>query len=140
MSIKLGHFKRRIYENFKITFSFREPVAVLLFLWIGFSPVEAQEYATDRIFMKEYSKAKCRLAVENRIKHMKKSRDMTLEHEEFLIRNIWSKSRINFPLSLEEKKRLNNIKLNGIPNKKISSKSLLAKNAKLFQALRLKCK
>ena len=140
MSIKLGHFKRRIDENSKKTFSFREPVAILMFLWIGFSSVGAQEYATDRIFMKQYSKAKCRLAVENKIKHLKKSRDMTLEHEEFLNRIIWSKSRINFHLSLEEKKRLDNLKLNGITKKKISSKSLLAKNARLFQALRLKCK
>ena len=140
MSSKLGHFKIRIDQNLKNTFSFREPIAVLMFIWIGFSSVEAQEYATDRIFMKEYSKAKCRIAVENKIKHLKKFRDMTLEHEEFLNRRIWSKSRINFPLSLEEKKRLENLKLNGIPKKKISSKSLLAKNAKLFQALRLKCK
>ena len=140
MYSQLGHFKRRMDEALKNISTFRKPATVLMFLWIGFSSAEAQEYATDRIFMKEYSKAKCRIAVENTIKRLKNSSDMTLEHEAFLNRNIWSKSRINFPLSHEEKKRLKDLKQNGMPKKKISSKDLLAKNTARFQALRLKCK
>ena len=57
MSSQLSHFKERIDETFEFIFSFRKPAAVLIFLWIGISSVEAQEYATDRLFMKEYSKA-----------------------------------------------------------------------------------
>ena len=140
MSSQLGHFKRRIDETLKNIFTFRKPASVLMFLVIGFNSVEAQEYATDRIFMKEYRKAKCRIEVENKIKRLKKSSDMTQEHEVFLNRNIWSKSLINFPLSHEEKKRLKDLKQNGMPKKKISYKEFLAKNATRFQTLRLKCK
>jgi len=56
MYSQLSHFKERIDEIFEIIFYFRKPAAVLIFLWIGISSVEAQEYATDRLFMKEYSK------------------------------------------------------------------------------------
>ena len=58
MSSQKSNFKERIDETFKIIFPFRKPAAVLIFIWIGISSVEAQEYATDRLFMKEYSNAK----------------------------------------------------------------------------------
>ena len=140
MSNQLINFKERIDETFGIIFSFREPAALLIYLWIGISSVEAQEYATDRLFMKEYSKAKCRNEVENKIRHLKNNRDMTLEHQEFLNRNIWSKLHTNLPLSRGEKKHLNDLKQKGIPLNKIKSKDYWAYNAAQFRALRLKCK
>ena len=90
MSSQLSHFKERIDETFEIIFPFRKSAALLIFIWIGISSVEAQEYATDRLFMKEYSKAKCRNEVENKIRRLKNNRDMTLEHQVFLNRNIWT--------------------------------------------------
>ena len=140
MYSQLSHFKERIDETFEIIFSFRKPAAVLIFLWIGISSVEAQEYATDRLFMKEYSKAKCRNEVENKIRRLKNNRDMTLEHQAFLNRNIWSKLHTNLPLSRGEKKHLIDLKQTGIPPKKIRSKDYWAYNATQFRALRLKCK
>ena len=140
MSSELSHFKERIDETFEFIFPFMKPAAVLIFLWIGISSVEAQEYATDRLFMKEYSKAKCRNEVENKIRHLKNNRDMTLEHQAFLNRNIWSKLHTNLPLSRGEKKHLNDLKQKGIPLKKIRSKDYWAYNAAQFRALRLKCK
>ena len=140
MSSQLSHFKERIDETFEIIFPFRKPAAVLIILWIGISSVEAQEYATDRLFMKEYSRAKCRNEVENKIRRLKNNRDMTLEHQAFLNRNIWSKLHTNLPLSLGEKKHLNDLKQKGIPLKKIRSKDYWAYNAAQFRALRLKCK
>ena len=152
MYSQLSHFKERIDETFEIIFPFKKPAAVLIFLWIGISSVvliflwigissvEAQEYATDRLFMKEYSKAKCRNEVENKIRRLKNNRDMTLEHQEFLNRNIWSKLHTNLPLSRGEKKHLNDLKQKGIPPKKIRSKDYWAYNAAQFRALRLKCK
>ena len=140
MYIQLNHFKERIDEIFQIIFSFRKPAAVLIFLWIGISSVEAQEYATDRLFIKEYSKAKCRNEVENKIKRLKNNVDMTLEHQSFLNRNIWSKLHTNLPLSRGEKKHLNDLKQKGIPIKRIRSKDYWAYNAAQFRELRLKCK
>ena len=152
MSSQLSHFKERIDETFEIIFPFKKPAAVLIFLWIGISSVvliflwigissvEAQEYATDRLFMKEYSKAKCRNEVENKIRRLKNNRDMTLEHQAFLNQNIWSKLHTNLPLSRGEKKHLNDLKQKGKPLKKIRSKNYWAYNAAQFRALRLKCK
>jgi len=140
MSSQLSYFKERIDETFEIIFSSRKPAAVLIFLWIGISSVEAQEYATDRLFMKEYSIAKCRNEVENKIRHLKNNRDMTLEHQAFLNRNIWSKLHTNLPLSRDEKKHLNDLKQKGKPLKKIRSKDYWAYNAAQFRTLRLKCK
>ena len=140
MYSQLNHFKERIDEIFQIIFSFRKPAAVLIFLWIGISSVEAQEYATDRLIIKEYSKAKCRNKVENEIKRLKNNVDMTLEHQSFLNRNIWSKLHTNLPLSRGEKKHLNDLKQKGIPLKRIRSKDYWAYNATQFRALRLKCK
>ena len=140
MYSQLNHFKERIDEIFQIIFSFRKPAAVLIFLWIGISSVEAQEYATDRLFIKEYSKAKCRKEVENKIKRLKNNVDMTLEHQSFLNRNIWSKLHTNLPLSRSEKKHLNDLKQKGIPIQRIRSKDYWAYNAAQFRALRLKCK
>jgi len=140
MYSQLSLFKERIEETFEIIFPFRKPAAVLIFLWIGISSVEAQEYATDRLFIKEYSRAKCRNEVENKIRRLKNNRDMTLEHQAFLNRNIWSKLHTNLPLSRGEKKHLNDLNQKGIPLKKIRSKDYLAYNAAQFRALRLKCK
>ena len=139
MYSQLNHFKERIDEIFQIIFSFRKPATVLIILWIGISSVEAQEYATDRLFIKEYSKAKCRNEVENKIKRLKNNVDMTLEHQSFLNRNIWSKLHTSLPLSRSEKKHLNDLKQKGIPIKRIRSKDYWAYNAAQFRALRLKC-
>ena len=140
MSIQLSHLKERIDETFEIIFTFRKPAALFIFILIGISSVEAQEYATDRLFMKEYSRSKCRNEVENKIRRLKNNRDMTLEHQAFLNRNIWSKLHTNLPLSRGEKKHLNDLKQKGIPLKKIRSKDYWAYNAAQFRALRLKCK
>ena len=140
MYSQLSHFKEKIDKTFEIIFPFRKPAAVIIIFWIGISYVEAQEYATDRLFMKEYSKAKCRNEVENKIRRLKNNRDMTLEHQAFLNRNIWSKLHTNLPLSRGEKKHLNDLKQKGIPLKKIRSKDYWANKAAQFRALRLKCK
>ena len=140
MSSQLSHFKERIDETFEIFFPLRIPSAVLIILWIGISSVEAQEYATDRLFMKEYSKEKCSNEVENKIRHLKNNRDMTFEHQAFLNRNICSKLHTNLPLSRGEKKHLNDLKQKAIPLKKKRSKDYWAYNAAQFRALRLKCK
>ena len=139
MYSQLNHFKERIDETFQIIFTFRKSAVVLIFLYVGISSVEAQEYATDRLFMKEYSKAKCRNEVENKIRRLKKNIDMTLEHQSFLNRNIWSKLHTNLPLSHGEKKHLKDLKQKGIPLKRIRSKDYWAYNAAQFRALRLKC-
>ena len=95
---------------------------LILFLFSGTNSAEAQEYATDRLFMKQYKKTKCRNEAEKKIRQIKKRPEMTLEHEVLLNQNIWVKLRSNLPLSPGERKLLKKLKKKGIVSKKIRSK------------------
>ena len=95
---------------------------LMLFLFSGTNSAKAQEYATDRMFMKQYKKTKCRNEAEKIIRKIKKRPEMTLEHEVQLIQNIWVKLRSNLPLSLGERKLLNKLKEKGVVSKKCDLK------------------
>jgi len=140
MSIKLIHFKERVEKTINSIFSFRKSASIILFFWIWICSVEAQEYATDRLFMNEYRKTKCRTAAEVKIKRLKKKRPSTLEQESLLNRNVWSKLRTQLPLSPGEKIHLRKLKQRGVSKNKLSSKDIWAKKAAKFRALRLRCK
>ena len=140
MSIIPIHFKERVEETINSIFSFHKLLSIILFFWIGISAVEAQEYATDRLFMKEFSKTKCRSAAEVKINNLKNKRILTLDQESFLNRNVWSKLRTQLPLSPGEKKHLRKLKQRGVSKNKLSLKDIKAKNASRFRALRLRCK
>jgi hypothetical protein len=115
-------------------------LVVFLFILTTKCSLEAQEYATDRLFMKELGKTKCRNMVENKIKSLKNNPVMTLEHEALLNQNVWSKLRLKLPLSPGEKLHLRKLKKNGIYSNKLSAKNIWARNAEKFKGLRHKCK
>jgi len=140
MKLKETHFKQ--INQGKINFFCCIPVwaALMLFLFSGTNYVEAQEYASDRLFMKQYKKAKCRIEAEKKIRKIKKRPEMTLEHEVMLIQNIWVKLRSSLPLSPGERKLLKNLKEKGIVSKKMSSKKILEHKASKFKDIRMKCK
>ena len=140
MSIKLIQFKEKIEKTINPIFSFRKPASIILFLWIGISSVEAQEYATDRLFIKEFGKTKCRTAAEVKINSLKNKHISTHEQEYLLNRNVWSKLRTQLPLSLGEQRHLRKLKQRGVTKNKLNYKDILAKNAAKYRALRLRCK
>jgi hypothetical protein len=113
--------------------------AIFLFILTTASFAEGQEYATDRLFMKEFSKTKCRNVIENKINNLKIKRVMTLEQEALLNQNVWSKLRLKLPLSPGEKAHLRKLKKKGVYSNKSSSKKIWARNAAKFKELRLKC-
>ncbi|MBC8220995.1 MAG: hypothetical protein H8E67_10585 [Proteobacteria bacterium] len=113
---------------------------ILLFILTTATSTEAQEYATDRLFIKEYSKTKCRSLVEGKINNLKINRVMTLEQEALLNQNVWSKLRLKLTLSPGEKLHLRKLKKKGVYSNKLSSKNIWARNAAKFKELRLKCK
>ena len=115
-------------------------VGLMLFLFSGADSAEAQEYATDRLFMKQYKKTKCRNEAEKIIRKIKKHQEMTLEHEVLLIQNIWVKLRSNLPLSPGESKLLKKLKEKGIVTKKRRSKKIWKHKATQFKDIRMKCK
>jgi hypothetical protein len=126
----------------RTSFSIMTKVLVVVFLFILITKfsLEAQEYATDRLFMKKFGKTKCRNIVENKIKSLKNNPVMTLEHEAFLNQNVWSKLRLKLPLSPGEKLHLRKLKKTGIYSNKLSAKNIWARNAEKFKGLRHKCK
>ena len=113
---------------------------LMLFLISGADSAEAQEYATDRLFMKQYKKTKCMNEAEKIIRKIKKRPEMTLEHEVLLIQNIWVKLRSNLPLSPGERKLLKKLKEKGIVSKKLRSQEILKHKATQFKDIRIKCK
>ncbi len=121
-------------------FSITKLTVILLFFLTTAISSEAQEYATDRLFIKEHSKTKCRSLVEEKIKSLKINRVMTLEQEDFLNQNIWTKLRLKLPLSPGEKAHLRKLKQKGVYSNKLSAKNIWARNAAKFKELRLKCK
>ena len=113
---------------------------LMLFLFSVTNSAEAQEYATDRLFMKQYKKTKCRNEAEKIIRKIKKRPEMNLEHEVLLIQNIWVKLRSNLPLSSGERKLLKKLKEKGIVSKKMRSKEIWKHKATQFKDIRMKCK
>ena len=140
MKLKETHIKQLNKE--KITFfSCLNVLAVLsLFMFSVADSAEGQEYATDRLFMKQYKKTKCRNDAEKIIRKIKNRPEMTLEHEVMLIQNIWVKLRSNLPLSPGERKLLKKLKEKGIVSKKIRSKEIWKHKATQFKDIRMKCK
>ena len=140
MLIKPINLKERVEENIIHISPFCKSVSIILFFWIGISSVEAQEYATDRLFIKEFSKTKCRTAAEVKINSLKNKQISTLEQEYLLNRNVWSKLRTKLPLSMGEQRHLRKLKQRGVTKNKLNYKDILAKNAAKYRALRLRCK
>ena len=124
--------------NFFCRFNFC--AVLVLFLLSGTNYTEAQEYATDKLFMKQYKKTKCKYEAEKMIKKIKKSPEMSLEQEVLLIQNIWVKLRSNLPLSPGERTLLKNLKEKRIVSKKMHSKKILRHKATQFKDIRMRCK
>ncbi len=126
--------------NINFFFKFNFCAVLILFLLPATNCTEAQEYATDKLFMKQYKKTKCKNDAEKIIKKIKKSPEMTLEQEVLLIQNIWVKLRSNLQLSPGERKLLKNLKEKGIVSKKMHSKEIWRHKATQFKDIRMRCK
>ena len=118
---------------------FLQSLTLILIFFYPYLTIYSQEYPTDRLFIKQLKKTKCLRMIEERINSLKIKREMTLEHELLLNKNIWNKIRTNLPLSTGEMKRLRYLKKNDISSKKLTSKKLWAKKEKEFKALRSMC-
>ena len=140
MTLRKTHFKQLKRGKINFFCSLYICVGLMLFMFSGTDSAEAQEYATDRLFIKQYKKTKCRNEAEKIIRKIKNRPEMTLEHEVQLIQNIWVKLRSNLPLSPGERKLLKNLKEKGIVSKKMRSKEIWKHKATQFKDIRMKCK
>ena len=140
MTLSETHFKKLNKEKINLFCCLHVWAVLMLFLFSGTNYAEAQEYATDRLFMKQYKKTKCRNEAEKIIRKIKKRPEMNLEHEVLLIQNIWVKLRSNLPLSSGERKLLKKLKEKGIVSKKMRSKEIWKHKTTQFKDIRMKCK
>ena len=140
MTLRETHFKQLNKGKINFFYCLNVWAVLMLFLFSVTNSAEAQEYATDRLFMKQYKKTKCKNEAEKIIKKIKKSPEMSLEQEVLLIQNIWVKLRSNLPLSLGESKLLKNLKEKGIVTKKMHSKKIWRHKATQFKDIRMRCK
>ena len=140
MTLSETHFKKLNKEKINLFCCLHVWAVLMLFLLSGADFVEAQEYATDRMFMKQFKKTKCKNEAEKIIRKLKKRPEMTLEHEVLLIQNIWVKLRSNLPLSSGERKLLKKLKEKGIVSKKMRSKKIWKHKVNQFKEIRMKCK
>ena len=140
MTVRETHIKQLNKGKINFFYCLNVWAVLMLFLFSGTNYIEAQEYATDRLFMKQYKKTKCRNEAEKIIRKIRKSPEMTLEHDVLLIQNIWVKLRSNLPLSPGERKLLKKLKEKGIASKKMRSKDILKNKAIQFKEIRMKCK
>ena len=140
MKIRETHIKQLNKGKINFFYCLNVWAVLMLFLFSVTNSAEAQEYATDRLFMKQYKKTKCRNEAEKIIRKIKKRPEMNLEHEVLLIQNIWVKLRSNLPLSPGEKKLLKKLKEKGIASKKMGSKEIWKHKATQFKDIRMKCK
>ena len=140
MTLRKTHFKQLNKGKINFFSCLQVWIILMLFLFSGADSAEAQEYATDRLFMKQYKKAKCRNEAEKIIRKIKKRPEMTLEHEVQLIQNIWVKLRSNLPLSHGESKLLKKLKEKGLVSKKKRYKEIWKNKATQFKDIRIKCK
>ena len=140
MTLRKTHFKQLNKGKIHYFRCLHVWVVLMLFLFSGTYYTQAQEYATDRLFMKQYKKTKCRNEAEKIIRKIKTRPEMTLEHEVLLIQNIWVKLRSKLPLSPGERNLLKKLKKKGIASKKMRSKDILKNKAIQFKEIRMKCK
>ena len=140
MKIRRNYIKQLKKRKFNFFYCLKVFTLLMLFSILVKFSTEAQEYATDRLYMKQYKRTKCRNEAEKIIRKIKKRPEMTLEQEVFLIQNIWLKLRSNIPLSPGESKLLKNLREKGIVSKKMSSKEILKQRASQFNEIRMKCK
>ena len=140
MKIRETHIKQLNKGKINFFYCLNVWAVLMLFLFSGTNSAKAQEYATDRLFMKQYKKTKCRNEAEKIIRKIKKRPEMNLEHEVLLIQNIWVKLRSNLPLSSGERKLLKKLKEKGIVSKKMRSKKIWKHKVNQFKEIRMKCK
>ena len=135
-----NHIKHLKKVNINFSFSFNFCAVLILLLISVTNSIEAQEYATDKLFMKQYKKTKCKNEAEKIISKIKKRPEMNLEQQTLLIQNIWVKLRANLPLSPGERTLLNNLKEKGIVSKKMRRNEILRQNSNQFKDIRMRCK
>ena len=140
MTLSEIHIKKLNKGKFNFFCCLHVWAVLMLFLFSGTNSAKAQEYATDRLFMKQYKKTKCRNEAEKIIRKIKKRPEMNLEQEVMLIQNVWVKLRSNLPLNPGEKKLLKNLKEKGIVSKEMRYKEIQQHNATQFNDIRMKCK
>ena len=89
---------------------------ILSFIFIS-KYLLAQEFDTDRIFIKNQGKTNCHIQAKENLRELRKKNKFSHEHVQFINKNIFYKYKKNITLSKNEKSKLRELLLGN--NKKI---------------------
>ena len=104
------------------------------------STARAQEYETDRIFIRQQSKNHCLIQVQDQIRELRKIREMSDEHSKHLNRDVWNRNRTGLQMNQKQQQRLNQL-LKGNPGPKYSSvRQLQQKRQRRFAGMKQNCR
>ena len=141
--MKLHQIILVILEKYSFSF-FRNFTALNLFLLclmvVFTSSVIAQEYETDRIFIRQQTKNHCLVDVQSQIRKMRKVRDMSDEHNQHLNLDVWNRKRTGLQMNQKQQKRLNHLlQGNSGPNYG-NARQLQQKRQRRYAAINQKCR
>ena len=141
--MKFHQIRLVILEKYALSLSRNIPALnlFLLCLMVVFtSTVIAQEYETDRIFIRQQSKNHCLVEAQSQIRKIRKARDMSNEHNQHLNLDVWNRKRTGLQMNQKQQKRLNQL-LQGNSGSKYGSKlQLQQKKQRRYAAIKQKCR
>ena len=132
-----------ILEEYSFIFfrNFKACSLLLLGSIVVFTPfVIAQEYETDRIFIRQQSKNHCLVDAQSQIRKMRKARDMSDEHNQHLNLDVWNRKRTGLHMNQKQQKRLNHLLQGKVGPKYGSTRQLQQKRQRRYAAIKQKCR
>jgi hypothetical protein len=101
--------------------------------------IQAQEYATDRLFLKEHFKTNCRNKVQREVEEELERPQFTGEHQRMMELDAWNRKRKGIPLSYGQQHRLRQM-LQGTPPPRLpTQKDVNREKAYRNRALERQC-
>ena len=130
----------KLLNRFKFPDALVHKICFIGLLTISPSMALTQEYETDRIFIRQQSKNHCLVNVRDQIRELRKTRDMSDEHNQLINRHVWNRNRTGLEMSQNQQQRLNQL-LKGNPGPKyLSARQLMQKRERMYAKMKQNCK
>ena len=98
-----------------------------MLLWVSTAPAVAQEFATDRLFMKQHKRTLCEGRVQREVEAEQERPVFTGEQQRQLELDAWNRKRKGIPLTSGQQGRLQQM-LQGAPPPRLPSRQEINRN------------
>ncbi len=114
---------------------------VIAVLWPGGAGmIGAQEYESDRVFIRQQGKYRCQSQARIRFEEIKRRREMTAEHEHYLNWDVTNRDKAGIRLSARQRSRLHRMLQGKTRKDLLKSRELWRKRKQEFDATLQRCK